>query len=304
MEKFGLTASTKCSFKSRPPFKFSSFLSAAYEKGRQLDKALAMFEAQIEAKVDPDMITYSSLLRACERAGAVEQAVGLLEKMHSQGLTGPPQMYNSIIAACGIRWKPALEAFLGMQCAGVDVTPQSATLLMASLCAAKQRDHALALLQQVAQARWVLSLTAYTSLLKILASLGDWRAADMCHSHMIYAGVRPDAFAAAAIVNAHAFGGDPIGAEQLAQHFIAACILPSAAPVNGYHHSHIRRGSSQGSTPKSGKSCSIDASATAAAAVLVKEVAEVEAPSSDDCRSMPISESIPESFESEPNFKE
>jgi len=246
-----------------------------------------MFEAQIEADVDPDMITYSSLLSACERAGAVEQAVGLLEKMHSQGLTGPPQMYNSVIAACGIRWKPALEAFLGMQCAGVEVTAQSATLLMASLCAAKQRDHALALLRQVAQARWVLSLTAYTSFLKLLASLGDWRAADMCHSHMVNSRIKLDAFAAAAIVNAHALGGDPIGAEQLTQRFISACILPPAAPVNGYHHNYGQKQSSQASTPKSGKSTSTEVTAAAA-------------PSSDGYHSMPISESIPESFESEP----
>lgn len=236
------------------------------------------------------MITYSSLLSACERAGAVEQAVGLLDKMHAQGLTGPPQMYNSVIAACGIRWKPALEAFLGMQCAGVEVTAQSATLLMASLCAAKQRDHALALLRQVAQAHWVLSLTAYTSLLKLLASLGDWRASDMCHSHMMYSGLRPDAAAATAIINAHALGGDPRGAEQLTQHFINAGILTPSAPV--VHHP--RNHSSQGSTPKSVKASprhSVDAGAGAGAPLLADGVAV-----SDGCPSLPISESL----ESEP----
>lgn len=240
------------------------------------------------------MITYSSLLSACERAGAVDQAVEVLDTMHAQGLTGPRQMYNSVIAACGIRWKPALETFLGMQCAGVEATEQTATLLMASLCAAKQRDHALALLQQVAQAHWKLSLTAYTSLLKLLASLGDWRAADVCHAHMVYSGIRPDALAAASIVNAHAIGGDSIGAEQLAQHFINTCILPRnpAATVNGYHFNQERKQRSQGSTPKSGKASSIDAPA----AVIMKEVAVVVAPSSDGCRSIPISESL----ESEP----
>ena len=209
--------------------------------------------------------------------------------MHAQGLSGPPQMYNSVIAACGIRYKPALEAFLGMQCAGVEVTAQSATLLMASLCAAKQRDHALALLKQVAQARWVLSLTAYTSLLKLLASLGDWRAADMCHSHMMYSGVRPDTSAAAALVNAHALGGDATGAEQLTQHFIGAGILP---------------GHSLGSSPNSGKPSPRRSSSTStAAAILNGDVSEelaaaMAGATSDGCQSMPISESL----ESEPLF--
>ncbi|KAL4529628.1 hypothetical protein Ndes2437B_g08800 [Nannochloris sp. 'desiccata'] len=270
---------SKTNSELRPNTVTYAAMISAYEKGRQLDKALAIFEAQIKARVDPDMITYSSLLSACERAGAVDQAVEVLDTMHAQGLTGPRQMYNSVIAACGIRWKPALETFLGMQCAGVEATEQTATLLMASLCAAKQRDHALALLQQVAQAHWKLSLTAYTSLLKLLASLGDWRAADVCHAHMVYSGIRPDALAAASIVNAHAIGGDSIGAEQLAQHFINTCILPRnpAATVNGYHFNQERKQRSQGSTPKSGKASSIDAPA----AVIMKEVAVVVAPSSD-----------------------
>jgi pentatricopeptide repeat protein len=214
-------------------------------------------------------------------------------------------MYNSVIAACGIRWKPALEAFLGMQCAGVDVTAQTATLLMASLCAAKQRDHALALLGQVRQARWVLSLTAYTSLLKLLASLGDWRAADMCHSHMMYSGIRPDAAAAAAIVNAHAIGGDNVGAEQFTHHFISLGILPHAASLAVQKSS--RNHSSQGGSSKASPRPSIDVATTATTtAATGTDAATASVPvgavvGSDGSQSLPISEP-PESLESEPLF--
>jgi pentatricopeptide repeat protein len=216
--------------------------------------------------------------------------------MHAQGLTGPAQMYNSVIAACGIRWKPALEAFLGMQCAGVEVTAQSATLLMASLCAAKQRDHAIALLQQVSQARWILSLTAYSSLLKLLASIGDWRAADMCHSHMMCSGLRPDAAAAAAIVNAHAIGGDAIGSEQLTQHFISTGILPVASGQHRYPYQSSLSQGSQGSTPKSSGKASPIRTVVDAEDAVAEVAAAAFGAGSDGCQSMPISESL----ESEP----
>lgn len=42
----------------------------AYEKGGQFEKALKVFQQQLDAKVDPDLITFGSLVSACERAGA------------------------------------------------------------------------------------------------------------------------------------------------------------------------------------------------------------------------------------------
>lgn len=45
--------------------------SAAYEKGGQLQRALAAFRRQLATGVPPDLITYSSLISACERAGAL-----------------------------------------------------------------------------------------------------------------------------------------------------------------------------------------------------------------------------------------
>ena len=192
--------------------------------------------------IEPDVITYASLLSACERSGSVDRAVDLLDQMHAQGLAGPPQMYNSVIASCGVRWKPALEAFLGMQCAGVEANAQSATLLMASLCAGRQRDHAMALLQQVSKARWTLSLTAYTSLLELLSSLGDWRAGDVVHAHMVGVGARVDEGAATAIVNSHAIGGDQVGAEQLSSYFHACGIIRGGGGGRGggpaYYQQH------------------------------------------------------------------
>ena len=122
---------------------------AAYEKGGQFEKALRTFQHQLDAKVDPDLITFSSLVSACVRAGEtrgevsgagtgfnhlmrqhltiffthsaagqLETAIGMLEVTHNFGLSGTQQMYYAVIAAAN-SWEAVLEVFLGMQCAQV-----------------------------------------------------------------------------------------------------------------------------------------------------------------------------------------
>lgn len=46
------------------------------------------------------MITYSSLISACEKAGRCEMALQLFERMHKEGCTPNVVTYNSLIAAC------------------------------------------------------------------------------------------------------------------------------------------------------------------------------------------------------------
>jgi len=181
--------------------------------------------------VEPDVITYASLLSACERAGNVEKAVDMLDAMHAQGLVGPQQMYNGVIAACGRQWPQALEAFLGMQCAGVPVSVQTVNLLMASFCSGGEKDHALWLLRQMASVGLPLSLTNYISLLQILSTNGDYKAADAVYSMMQEAKQPPDASAASLIISAHTTGGDFAGADVLSRLF-GKCI--GYASLNQY----------------------------------------------------------------------
>lgn len=206
---------------------------AAYEKGRQLEKALKAFQRQLENDVEPDVITFSSLIAACERAGSVERAVWLLDMMHALGLAGPQQMYCGVLAACGPRWEPALEVFLGMQCAGVDATPQAAALLLTALAAGGQRDHALALLREAREARFALAHASLGATMRMLGDRGDAAGADFVLGYMRAAGVHVDAVVAWWAVEAHARGGDPEGAAALAQQFQRAGVHPRRPDGDG-----------------------------------------------------------------------
>lgn len=197
------------------------YIFAAYEKGYQLEKAFAIFEEQLDNGIMPDTITFSSLISACERADNVELAAKTLDRMHEQGLVGPPQMYHSVIAACGSRWEHALDTFLGMQCAGVEASSQSVNLLMASLCAGRQRDHAVTLFYQSASAGIALNQIAYTALIKLLSQSGDWHVAKTVYARMSSAQntlqINPEA--ARYIVAAFRNGGKIKEADAMASHF-------------------------------------------------------------------------------------
>ena len=94
------------------------------------------------------------------------------------------------------------------------------------------------------------------------------------------ANIRPDAVAARAIVNAHAIGGDQVGAEHLTSYFMGAGVM--MVPQHQQLQTGLGRPQQRGSSTHKPE-------ATA------KSTGE-EVPVSEGCLSLPISESL----ESEP----
>ena len=68
------------------------------------------------------VITYSSLISACEKAGRWEDALRLFDEMQRDGCTPNTVTYNSLITACGqgeFQWQEqvfVLAGFLQQQC--------------------------------------------------------------------------------------------------------------------------------------------------------------------------------------------
>ena len=59
----------------------------------------------------------SSLIASCERNGKLDQAVEIVDSMHSAGLYHLPDLYVKLLEALGRQqqWEKALELFLSMQ---------------------------------------------------------------------------------------------------------------------------------------------------------------------------------------------
>jgi pentatricopeptide repeat protein len=55
----------------------------------------------VQRGCERNVITYSSLIAACEKAGRWQMALDLLEEMHRDGCKPNVVTFNSVIAACG-----------------------------------------------------------------------------------------------------------------------------------------------------------------------------------------------------------
>lgn len=92
--------------------------------------------------------------------------------MHASGLAASPALYNGLLQAIAAHdgsAGDALAIFLGMQCAGVEPTSQTISLLLACLARAGETGHALWLLREAAAAGQSLPLAAYNSVLQVWA---------------------------------------------------------------------------------------------------------------------------------------
>lgn len=69
--------------------------------GAQIEEALRIFQDMVQRGCERNVITYSSLVAACEKAGRWQLALELLEEMHRDNCKPNVITFNSLIAACG-----------------------------------------------------------------------------------------------------------------------------------------------------------------------------------------------------------
>ena len=67
----------------------------------QIEEALRIFQDMVQRGCERNVITYSSLIAACEKAGRWQLALELLEEMHRDNCKPNVVTFNSLIAACG-----------------------------------------------------------------------------------------------------------------------------------------------------------------------------------------------------------
>mmetsp|Transcript_10079 Transcript_10079/g.28942 ORF Transcript_10079/g.28942 Transcript_10079/m.28942 type:complete len:760 (+) Transcript_10079:484-2763(+) len=137
---------------------FNAAISAA-AKLNNLKLAMSLLQTMDEQQVEGDVVTYTSLLKACQTCASAEQATAILQLMAERGVDPNVKTYTTAISAFTRAgdWERAMELFDDMEEAGVEA-----------------------------------DIHAYNSLLSACAAAGSWHKARDVFNAIRRRGVQPD----------------------------------------------------------------------------------------------------------------
>lgn len=67
----------------------------------QVEEAMTIFQDMVARGCERNVITYSSLITACEKSGRYQLALDFFNEMHRDKVKPNVVTYNALIAACG-----------------------------------------------------------------------------------------------------------------------------------------------------------------------------------------------------------
>merc|ERR1719456_1402986 len=105
----------------------------ACAKCHAIDRAASLFDDMMTAGVDPDLISYSTILKGYCHAGDVDRAFGVIQDMKEKGDLVPDEiMYNSILDGCAKqhRVKEALQILDEMKLNKIAPSNYTVSILM------------------------------------------------------------------------------------------------------------------------------------------------------------------------------
>ena len=95
---------------------YSAVQSVLVRRCGEWQQALGLFSAMFEAQINPDVVSYSAVISACQKRGEWQQAISLFRAMPQARITPDVISYNAVISTCekGGAWQQALALFLAM----------------------------------------------------------------------------------------------------------------------------------------------------------------------------------------------
>jgi len=182
--------------------------------------ALEKFKEMRIAGINPDQVTYTSVLCSCEKSGQWEKAEEILAEAHSRGFVGPPSVYCELMLYYASTKAPtsAVDLFLTMQMAGVDADVHTCRALMEALEAGQQSDMALELLDSMRQNEIPIDIETYNLALRALAANGEWQQAIHVLKGICNAGLEPGSETLNIVAQACKAGNQLAIAERILSH--------------------------------------------------------------------------------------
>jgi pentatricopeptide repeat protein len=150
-----------------------------------------------EAGLQPDAITYTTVMRVHAKYGEAAKALQLLQRMRADGVACSVITYLAVMDACskGGAWESALQLLAEMRQAGVEPDIKVWNALLAALGRAQQLELMLKQYEAMKAAGAVANLSTYYTLTSAFAIAGRESSVDKLYSEALVCGaVDPYAF--------------------------------------------------------------------------------------------------------------
>ena len=99
----------------------------------------------VRAGIKPNVITFTTLISCCQRAGRWKRAMQFFTEMEEAGVRPDLKAYNSIISACsrGARWEDAWDICSTMRRSGMPPNTRTYNALISACERAREPERAL-----------------------------------------------------------------------------------------------------------------------------------------------------------------
>jgi pentatricopeptide repeat protein len=157
---------------------------------------LKIFNSIPEAKLRPNLVTYSAVISSLEKSRALWQlALHFFQQLKVSSWSPDVISYNATISCCGAagEWQPALSLLRNMVDSSISPTVVTYTSTIHSFTAKAEWQRALVLWQQMHQTSLASNFTAVSSMLDVLGGSTS-KSAESVATAMFEAALRAKIF--------------------------------------------------------------------------------------------------------------
>lgn len=151
----------------KPDVKAFTVVCESLAKGGQYQQALAILEDMRATGVEPNEVTYASVICACQKAGNWEKAIALLDEMKTYNVQPETRCFVNVLLACsqGLQWERAVELLEEMRAGGVEPMTITYNVVIGTCTKAGQMEKADDLLAEMQTYGLMPDHVTYTALI-------------------------------------------------------------------------------------------------------------------------------------------
>merc|ERR1719460_887949 len=146
--------------------------------------------------IEPDIVTYSTIVKGFCNAGSLDRALKVVKDMKASGKHAPDEvMFNSLLSGCAKEHRPdeALQLLSDMKKSGVAPSNYTLSMLVKLMGRCKRLNQAFVMLEEISKEYGLkINIQVYTCLIQGCFNAGQASKAIALHEKIMKEGLVPD----------------------------------------------------------------------------------------------------------------